>query len=341
MASDDSSLFSFFFYMLFVYPATNWILRPGRFSKTKGLSYAVGLLVLIAAVKTGMELSERGPNHYALLDVTRESNPLEIKRAYKRMSLELHPDKNPSPFASDQFATLKGAYDVLMDMELRDVYNRFGDEGIKQNKRVDEYRMLLEIGVFYAAWAVMAFMLTLGKSSSTARQWVFTGGVLMLILEVVLMLQELKLPGWFLPKTTEHEIVLLMHNLFPAFMNGCRCLGGYLYVDLDEQQRQLLIALHEQNKETQKTLREIQAAVARGGGFSSGNNNLVTAESTDSSQRLRDVEATLRGGSAAAAPPVFKIPDAAGGGAGGNLGLYVMIALYIGMYYALSGNASS
>ena len=48
MGDSESSLFSFFFYVLFVYPATNWLLKPGRFSRTKGLTYAVSLLVAIA-----------------------------------------------------------------------------------------------------------------------------------------------------------------------------------------------------------------------------------------------------------------------------------------------------
>ena len=73
---EESSLFSFFFYVLFVYPACNWILKPGRFSRSKGLTYAIGLLVAISAVKTGLELQERGPNFYQMLDVTRGSKKL-------------------------------------------------------------------------------------------------------------------------------------------------------------------------------------------------------------------------------------------------------------------------
>ena len=76
-------------------------------------------------------MQQKGPNYYNLLSVTRESNPLEIKRAYKRLSLQLHPDKNPSPDATSQFDAIKQAYDVLMDMEFRQVYNKFGKEGIK------------------------------------------------------------------------------------------------------------------------------------------------------------------------------------------------------------------
>ena len=77
----------------------NWLLKPGRFSRTKGLTYAISLLVAIAAVKTGLELKEQGPNYYQLMKVGRSATALEIKRSYKKMSLELHPDKNPSATA--------------------------------------------------------------------------------------------------------------------------------------------------------------------------------------------------------------------------------------------------
>ena len=176
MGDSESSLFSFFFYVLFVYPATNWLLKPGRFSRTKGLTYAISLLVAIAAVKTGLELKEQGPNYYQLMKVGRSATALEIKRSYKKMSLELHPDKNPSATALDDFATLKNAYDVLMDMDAREVYDRFGPEKLKQKVAViDEYKVLVEVAIFYAAWGIMTWMLTLGKHNSNARQWVFTG----------------------------------------------------------------------------------------------------------------------------------------------------------------------
>jgi hypothetical protein len=132
--------------------------------------------VAIAAVKTGLELKEQGPNYYQLMKVGRSATALEIKRSYKKMSLELHPDKNPSATALDDFATLKNAYDVLMDMDAREVYDRFGPEKLKQKVAViDEYKVLVEVAIFYAAWGIMTWMLTLGKHNSNARQWVFTG----------------------------------------------------------------------------------------------------------------------------------------------------------------------
>lgn len=75
---------------------------------------------------------ERGKNYYQLMGVKRDSNPLEIKRAYKKMSLELHPDKNKSPTAAEDFARLKDAYDVSNggwkkgDEEMPLVWHRLG-----------------------------------------------------------------------------------------------------------------------------------------------------------------------------------------------------------------------
>ena len=66
--------------------------------------------------KQGHEIYERGPNYYQQLQVARSSTPLEIKKAYKKQSLELHPDKNKSPTATEDFARVKSAYDVSLDV---------------------------------------------------------------------------------------------------------------------------------------------------------------------------------------------------------------------------------
>jgi DnaJ-class molecular chaperone len=59
-----------------------------------------------------MEVYNQGPNYYQVMNVNRSSSALEIKKAYKKMSLETHPDKNKSPTAAEDFARLKDAYDV-------------------------------------------------------------------------------------------------------------------------------------------------------------------------------------------------------------------------------------
>ena len=207
-------------------------------------------------------MQQRGPNYYSMLNVSRSSNPLEIKRAFKKLSLQLHPDKNPSPDANSQFDAVKQAYDVLMDMEFREVYNKFGAAGIKANKRFDENQFLLEVAIYYVSYGMMAFILTMGKRSGEARNWVLTGLMSMLVIEVFVMTSQTNpIPAWLAPRLTEYDVVWLLHTLFPAFMNGCRSLGSYLFVDIEGQTRLFLLALSEQNKDILLVLRDIQIGV--------------------------------------------------------------------------------
>lgn len=132
---------------------------------------------------------------------------------------------------------------VLSNQESRMLYNKFGEAGLQ--KVIDGNEVLLEMAVTYLTWGMLVFVLTLGKSSSTARNWIYSGQIGMLILEVSLTLQDMTLPDWFLPTTTEYEILWLMHAMFPAFMNGCRVIGSFYYVDIDELTKNTLLSLRD------------------------------------------------------------------------------------------------
>uniref|UniRef100_A0A6U5H7Q2 J domain-containing protein n=1 Tax=Corethron hystrix TaxID=216773 RepID=A0A6U5H7Q2_9STRA len=342
-SSELDSLTSFFFYVFIVHPATAWFLKPGRFQKKQALAYAIGFLALLASVKTGMEWRDRGPNHYTLLRVDRNSSPLEIKRAYKKLSLELHPDKNPDPNAADQFHRVKSAYDVLMDMELRVVYNKYGDEGIRTNKRYSEYQMLLEVGIFYATWAMLVFVLTLGKKGNgNARQWIYTVQIMMIIAEVALYSSEKPLPEWFLPSITEAEIIWLLHTLFPAYMNGCRAIGAHLFVDLDAQTRQLLFALQEQNKDILLVLRDVQIGIqsleSKGVSSNSTGGGVITTSATRGpvpritpTGKVKELQERLRSSNTKVAGVMKEIQG--DGEKSSNLGFYAMIVGYCVLNY--------
>lgn len=60
----------------------------------------------------GLENAERGPNYYQILGLRRGSSAIEIKRAYRQLSLELHPDKNKSQDAADRFSKMSAALEV-------------------------------------------------------------------------------------------------------------------------------------------------------------------------------------------------------------------------------------
>jgi molecular chaperone DnaJ len=64
---------------------------------------------------------------YDLLGVAREASQDEIKRAYRRLARELHPDVNPDPATQDRFKEVTAAYDVLSDPAKRERYDLGGD----------------------------------------------------------------------------------------------------------------------------------------------------------------------------------------------------------------------
>src|SRR5207244_4354054 len=66
-------------------------------------------------------------DYYEVLGVERTAAAEEIKRAYRKLAVKFHPDKNPDdPHAEEKFKELGEAYDVLMDPEKRAAYDRFG-----------------------------------------------------------------------------------------------------------------------------------------------------------------------------------------------------------------------
>ena len=66
-------------------------------------------------------------DYYEVLGVGRNASEEEVKRAYRKLAVKFHPDKNPDdPHAEEKFKELGEAYDVLMDSDKRAAYDRFG-----------------------------------------------------------------------------------------------------------------------------------------------------------------------------------------------------------------------
>ena len=66
-------------------------------------------------------------DYYEVLGVERSATDEEVKRAYRKLAVKFHPDKNPDdPHAEEKFKELGEAYDVLIDSNKRAAYDRFG-----------------------------------------------------------------------------------------------------------------------------------------------------------------------------------------------------------------------
>lgn len=73
-----------------------------------------------------------GKNYYEILGVSKNATEDEIKKAYKRMAIKYHPDRNPDDkVAEEKFKQAAEAYDVLHDPKKRQVYDQYGEEGLK------------------------------------------------------------------------------------------------------------------------------------------------------------------------------------------------------------------
>jgi molecular chaperone DnaJ len=76
-----------------------------------------------------MSTTER--DYYELLGVQRGADEAEIKRAFRRLARELHPDVSDAPDAEERFKEVVEAYEVLSKPETRELYDRYGHAGLR------------------------------------------------------------------------------------------------------------------------------------------------------------------------------------------------------------------
>lgn len=71
-------------------------------------------------------------DYYEILEVPKSATEQDIKKAYRKLALKWHPDKNPDnkQQAEENFKLISEAYDVLSDSEKRSIYDKYGKEGL-------------------------------------------------------------------------------------------------------------------------------------------------------------------------------------------------------------------
>ncbi|KAI9221756.1 hypothetical protein BC828DRAFT_421948 [Blastocladiella britannica] len=93
----------------------------------------ISRLILVLALIAVVLVNAASTSYYDLLGVARDADKRTISRAYRKLALKYHPDKNPDDNkAKDTFVKLANAYEVLNDEEKRRIYDQYGEDGLKQ-----------------------------------------------------------------------------------------------------------------------------------------------------------------------------------------------------------------
>jgi len=72
-------------------------------------------------------------DYYKILEINKSASQDEIKRSYKKLAVKWHPDKNKSSEATSMFKKISEAYTTLSDPEKRNIYDKYGKDGLKNN----------------------------------------------------------------------------------------------------------------------------------------------------------------------------------------------------------------
>ena len=84
-------------------------------------------------------------DYYEVLGVSKDADAKEIKKAYRKLAMKYHPDKNPGDKAAEEkFKEINEAYEVLSDEEKRSTYDRFGHDGLNGQAALAEAKVSVD-----------------------------------------------------------------------------------------------------------------------------------------------------------------------------------------------------
>ncbi|CAG8498110.1 24781_t:CDS:2 [Cetraspora pellucida] len=181
---------------------------------------------------------------YRTLEVQKTATEEEIKKAYRRLALKFHPDKNPG--ATDQFKSITHAYEILSDPKKRQVYDKYGEMGISMLDSVADGSVSWNYGiVFVPIWIedILLFFVREQarearrkqlKALSRTRNFLYNIYLVMILLfQVFIVLRADDIIRWSAAIIFAPYFVVEAINLYPTFIEYLDLLKSPIVLDIN------------------------------------------------------------------------------------------------------------
>lgn len=212
-------------------------------------------------------------NMFQTLGVPRSASAKDIKAAYRKVSMEFHPDKNPSKDAEVQFLKITEANNVLSNDEFRDVYDRWGMKGLKwveTNQNVFSMGAV-DTATFIITSFVLIFIMTLGARAADARPFCYGYMGVLLVVFVNLKYGDDDIPLPMFPAMTRYEKCELLGQTLSMFVIGVASVRAALYVDVEELMFAKISKLENQQQALLAVIMTMQGKKSSDGNAMAGN----------------------------------------------------------------------
>jgi len=268
-------------------PQAQKMTRKSRLQVTMVVAVLAYLVKFVAFDKSSVM-----ENHYNILGVHRSVSQADIKRGYKSMAIQYHPDKvqgtDRAEEAEEKFGQLTRVSEILQDDKKRDIYDRFGDDpkAFKFDPRQDPVELLTHVGIQHLLWGLLAYLYSSDMTYEDARVFVSVIVLGVFSFEVLVSMTSWQLPA-FLP-WTEHQVVLMLQSAMPLVVVAACSLAEFRFINVRQVTEDSLIRLgHVDNavgRCMQGAMAALGEAVAAGGG--KGSFAVVTTEVDEALKEL-------------------------------------------------------
>ncbi|ORX88532.1 DnaJ-domain-containing protein [Basidiobolus meristosporus CBS 931.73] len=216
------------------------------------------LIILLYLLYTVVEVERSTPyNYYQILGVNQQSlNPRLLKSNFRRLSLQFHPDKNPTEEAHGIFITLRQAFETLNDPIKRYAYDRLGTSYLRCQKclTVRDYVVgtIPSLIGTYAGTGLVLFLLNVLGQGQFGRYWRFVAWATMGSVELTLLFapQNSLLHHLFsivLPHRTVAEQISILHQIVVSIFIGLSQIGPVLFEEAEDDIHKPLSRLYNLN----------------------------------------------------------------------------------------------